>query len=32
MTILLDPTAEPEVPTLGDEDFGLSLAPEFTLG
>lgn len=31
MTILLDPTAEPDVPTLGEEDFAMSLTPEFTL-
>jgi hypothetical protein len=31
MTILLDPTAEPEVPTLGGEDLEMSLAPEFNL-
>jgi hypothetical protein len=32
MTILLDPTAEPDVPSLDEEEMELSLAPEFTIG
>lgn len=31
MTILFDPNAEPDVPSLGDEDLKMSLTPEFTL-
>lgn len=31
MTILLDPGAEPEVPTIGDDDLEMSMLPEFTL-
>lgn len=31
MKILLDPGAEPEVPTIGDEDLEMSMLPEFTL-
>ncbi|NBF39308.1 MAG: hypothetical protein GVY14_02730 [Spirochaetes bacterium] len=31
MTILFDPNAEPDVPSLGDDDLEMSLTPEFTL-
>ena len=31
MTILLDPTSEPEVPSLDEEEMEMSLAPEFTI-
>ncbi len=31
MTILFDPNAEPEIPSLGCEDMEISLTPEFTL-
>lgn len=31
MTILFDPNAEPDVPSLGGEDLEMSLTPEFTL-